>query len=84
MIRFDYQTKLLTYLQFNFYLAYHGGKAGEFNYGVDIPPLPEMAINLLPLGAGNSLSDSTLKQLKKGVSVPQPTFDIGIGLKLQF
>jgi hypothetical protein len=40
LTRFDYQVRVLTYLDVNIYVSYHFGEVGELNYGYTLEPLP--------------------------------------------
>ncbi len=52
LARLDWQVRVLTYVTFNAYGAYHFGEPGELRFGLDIPPgaLPQLAegLSLVP------------------------------------
>lgn len=78
LTRFDWRVRLLTYLDFNAYAAFHFGNEGEFHFALRLPAVevPEELEAGLPPGLGEALS--------QGVSVPPPLLDLGLGLTLRF
>ncbi len=38
--RLDWRVQLMSYLNLDLYLNYHYGRNGEFNFGLDVPPVP--------------------------------------------
>jgi hypothetical protein len=78
LTRFDWRVRLLTYLDFNAYAAFHFGKEGEFHFALRLPKVevPEELAPQLPAGLGEALS--------QGVSVAPPLLDLGLGLTLRF
>lgn len=76
--RFDWRVRLLTYLDFNAYVAVHFGNEGEFHFGLNLPAMevPEELLPQLPPGLGEVLA--------QGLSVPPQFLDLGVGISLRF
>ncbi|WP_373046490.1 hypothetical protein [Vulgatibacter sp.] len=82
--RFDYRVRLLTYLDFNAFVASHFGEAGEFRLAMQVPRVAELEgaseEQLAQLGLGPAMG----AMLASGVDQPAPLLELGAGLQLRF
>jgi len=76
--RFDWRVRILTYLDFNAFVAWHFGSEGEFHFGLDLPPL----------AADADLAGTPYAPLQPflqdGLRLVPPLLDLGVGLSLRF
>ncbi len=84
--RLDFSYRALSFLQLEAFAAYHYGRAGEFNFGVN---LPADRLNIPPRPGDGQFDPATPDQRaqiealrRDGVVLPRPTFDIGIGARI--
>lgn len=81
--RLDYRVRVLTYLDINAFVNVHFGEPGtEFRFAsaidpIDVAQLPEQA-------QGAIEQNPQLAALTRGLVVPAPAFELGVGLSLNF
>jgi hypothetical protein len=81
LARFDFQVRVLTFLDFNLYASYHFGDIGELNYELQQDPA-EVPADLLD---DVSRLDPTLQLIiSEGIDVRRPVLDIGAALRVSF
>lgn len=85
--RIDFSYRALSFLQLEAFAAYHYGQVGEFNYGFNLPP--QRSLNLPPAptnGDPDLLTPAQRRQLEdvrdRGILVPAPMFDFGVGARI--